>query len=201
MINEWRQQPQPQPQPQPASQSDSHMVHEIDIPQSVSVPPSRPPRPTTQLSIHRSIDCIISPDPPEPRVPETPKHRNTETKRSSESVVCCCCRARISSYPSIHPSIESNLSRAPPLLSLLSSSYLLSSHLCSYVYTASLNGYQCSEGELGAQQRLGNVSAVWHSVLAIHTQSTLLLMLLRSYARAIVSHSRNHLTEYDARHT
>jgi len=106
MINEWRQQPQPQPQPQPASQSDSHMVHEIDIPQSVSVPPSRPPRPTTQLSIHRSIDCIISPDPPEPRVPETPKHRNTETKRSSESVVCCCCRARISSYPSIHPSIH-----------------------------------------------------------------------------------------------
>ena len=51
------------------------------------------------------------------------------------------------------------------------------------MYTASLNGYQCSEGELGAQQRLGNVSAVWHSVLAIHTQSTLLLMLL-SFALA-----------------
>ena len=138
-----------------------------------------------------------------------PKHRNTETpKHRNQTVVRISCllllprtHLLLSIHPSIHPSIGSNLSRAPPLLSLLSSSYLLSSHLCSYVYTASLNGYQCSEGELGAQQRLGNVSAVWHSVLAIHTQSTLLLMLLRSYARAIVSHSRNHLTEYDARHT
>ena len=106
MINEWRH----QPQPQPASQSNSHMNHEIDIPQSVSVPPSRPPRPTTQLSIHRSIDCIISPDPPEPRVPETPKHRNAETPKPNGRANQLFVAAAAHASPPIHPSIhQSNL--------------------------------------------------------------------------------------------